>query len=86
MHGDARFAYVASNTIQKTKIFYEHNVAIKKVGLIIVNTNAKSLVWKNAEQNGKDAYHLFKNIWQFDEVITITDGTKAEIIEAYDKI
>ena len=86
MHGDARFAYVASNTIQKTKIFYDHNIAIKKVGLILVNTNAKNLVWKNADQNGKDAYHLFKNIWQFDEVVIVQDGTKDEIIAGYDKI
>lgn len=86
MHGDARFAYVASNTIQKTRIFFDKNIAIKKVGLILVNTNAKGLVWKNADQNGKDAYHLFKNIWQFDEVIVVQDGTKDEIIAGYDKV
>ena len=71
MHGDARFAYVASNTIQKTKIFFEKNIAEKKVGLILVNTNAKGLKWNNADQNGKDAYHLFKNIWGFEEVIVV---------------
>lgn len=71
MHGDARFAYVASNTIQKTKIFFDKNIAEKKVGLILVNTNAKGLKWNNADQNGKDAYHLFKNIWGFEEVIVV---------------
>ena len=59
MHGDARFTYSASNTIQPMKIFYDHNIATKKLGLILVNTNAKGLIWKNAEQNGKDAEILF---------------------------
>ena len=31
------------------RIFYDHNIATKKLGMVLVNTNAKGLPWKNAE-------------------------------------
>ena len=68
------------------KIFYDHNIATRKLGLILVNTNAKDLVWKNAEQNGKDAKSLFEETLQFDEVTVLVDASKAEIIAAFDEL
>ena len=68
------------------KIFYDHNIATRKLGLILVNTNAKDLPWKNAEQNGRDAKALFEETFGFDEVIVLVDKTKAEIIEAFEEL
>ena len=62
------------------KIFYNNNLATRKLGLVLVNTNAKDLVWKNAAQNGRDAEALFKETFNFDEVDVLVDKSKDEII------
>ena len=86
MHGDARFTYSASNTIQPMKIFYEQNIATTKVAMILVNTKAKALPWKNAGQNGQAAAKLFKESLGFDEVEVHVDLSKAAIIERFDAL
>ena len=58
------------------KIFYDHNIATKKIGMIFVNTTAKGLEWKNAEENGQRAYKLFHETMGFNEVNIHTDFTK----------
>ena len=49
---DASFEMSASNSIKPMQMFYNHNVATHKFGLVLVNTtianNGKNLPWKNA--------------------------------------
>ena len=56
---DASFEMSASNSIKPMQMFYNHNIATHKYGLIIVNTKAemndKTLSWKNAVENGYEA-------------------------------
>ena len=58
--------------------------------LILVNTgathqsNGKDLPWKNAAQNGQAAENLIKQLWKFQNVKIVKDGSKADIIAAFD--
>ena len=56
---DASFEMSASNSIKPMNLFYAHNIATHKMGLLLVNNgienNGKKLPWKNADQNGLDA-------------------------------
>ena len=49
---DASFEMSASNSIKPMQMFYNHNVATHRFGLVLVNTtianNGKNLPWKNA--------------------------------------
>ena len=77
---DASFEMSASNSIKPMNLFYMHNIATTKMGLLLVNrgieNNGKKLPWKNAEQNGLDAQNLLKTTFGFSDVTVITDGTK----------
>lgn len=85
---DASFEMSASNTIKPMQMFYNHNIASHKYGLVIVNTtisnNGKNLPWKNAAQNGTDASNMLKVTFGFKDVVVLTDATKDQIIAAYD--
>lgn len=72
------------------KLFYNHNIATHKLGLVLCNTtienNDKKLPWKNATQNATSAANVMKTIFGCTDVVTVTDGSKAEIAAAYDKL
>ena len=71
-------------------MFYDHNIASHKYGLVLVNTtinnNGKNLPWKNAAQNGTDASNMLKVTFGFNDVVVLTDATKDQIIAAYDTL
>ena len=87
---DASFEMSASNTIKPMQMFYDHNIATHKYGLVLVNTtinnNGKNLPWKNAAQNGTDASNMLKVTFGFNDVVVLTDATKDQIIAAYDTL
>ena len=72
------------------KLFYDHNIATHTQALIIVNTgtthqsSGKDLPWKNAAQNGQASEYLTKQLWKFENVKVVKDGSKADIIAAFD--
>ena len=70
-----------SNTVQPLKLFREHQVVTKSIAYVFVNTSSKDLVYKNAEQRGKDAQKLFEEILEFDNVDVCTNFTKAQVLE-----
>ena len=84
------FEISVTDSIKPLQMFYKHNIATHKFGLIIVNTkvefNDKKLPWKNAEKNGTEASFMLKVTFGFEDVVLLTDPTKDQIISAYDTI
>ena len=71
---DAQFEMVTSNTIQPLKLFYEHNVVTRKIGLVLINTGIRSpkqLEYRNALKFGDLARKTLKDLLKFDEVIVV---------------
>jgi len=86
---DASFEMVASNTIMPLKMFYEHNIATRKTALIFVteriSQNDKTLPWDDAVAKGKEAKRLLEEGFDFTDVTVLTNLTKAEMIQAFNK-
>ena len=79
-----------NNSLKPVNLFFEHNIATKKLGLILVNTkveyNGKYLDWGSAIENGKDAEKLFRDTFGFDDVQVCTDLSKEAIIEKFNAL
>ena len=71
--------------------FY-HNISTKGFALILINTTiekegcGKTLPWPQAAEKGEQAEHLMSEIFNCTDVVTVVDGTKSKIIDAYDTL
>lgn len=77
---------IATNSISPLKLFYSHNIVTHTVAMILVNTHTRGLAWDKAVWKGKCSEKLFKQIFKFQQVQVLTDLTKPQMIEEFDKL
>jgi hypothetical protein len=87
---DVNFEAVASNTLQKLKLEYEVNVMDRKDAWIFVNSCIRDeedvWVYHGSEQKCENAYRLFEEELDFDNVQVLEDLPKTEIIMKFAEI
>ena len=72
---DANFEIVTSPTLQPLRLIYNYNKVTKKIAHVFVNTRCLDLDYKNANERGAQAYKLFDEILEFDQVIKYKNPT-----------
>ena len=88
---DCNFEVTASNSIQKAKLFFSHNVATHTLSLTIHNTALKdedgvivkhedgdhTLLTNTSPEEVLAAVETMKTVFGISDVKTVTDGSKA---------
>lgn len=74
------------------RLSFSHNISSKRFALILVNTTIdkegcdETLPWPQAVEKGKQAEHIMSNVFDCTDIVHLVDGTKSEIIAAYDTL
>ena len=76
---DADFEIVTSPTLQPLRFMYNYNKVTKKIAHIFVNTECMNLEYKNAYERGLQAYQLFDEILEYDQVFKYKKPTSEKI-------
>ena len=77
---DCNFEVTASNSIQKAKLFFSHNVATHTLSLTIHNTvieKINSPLTMTSPEEVLAAVETMKTVFGISDVKTVTDGSKA---------
>ena len=77
---------VLSNSLQSMRLFYDSEIATKKIAYIFVNTECNGFKYNNTENRSQHAINLFQNILQFKKVHIFQNLAKSQIIEKLDVI
>ena len=70
---DANLEIVTSPTLQPLRLMYSYNKVTRKIAHIFVNTKCLEQEYKNSHEGGAQAYQLFDDILQFDQVFKYKD-------------
>ena len=83
---DAKFELVQSPTLQSLKMILSHNIVTKKIAYVFINSECRGIPYKNALIRGKNAYRLFDEIFEFEEVHTLRDPSINIIEDTIDRM
>ena len=75
---------VVSNTLQPLNLIYKHNLISKSntIGIVFVNTKCNELQpYPDYLIKSEKAHELFKSVFEFRDVQTMTNPSKSEIIQ-----
>ena len=61
-------------------MFYSNNTVTESIAVIFVNTHARGLVYKGAEERAEMQRCLFEDVLEFNDVLVFRDFNKSEII------
>ena len=63
-----------------------HNIVTKKIAYVFINSECRGIPYKNALIRGKNAYKLFDEIFEFEEVHTLRDPSINIIEDTIDRM
>ena len=70
---DADYELVTSPTLQPLRLMYNYNKVTKKIAYVFVNSACLEEEFKNSDEKGSEAYRLFDDILEFDNVQKFRD-------------
>ena len=74
------------------RLQFSHNISTHRFALILVNTTIekegcdKTLPWPKAAETGEQAEKLMSETFDCTDVVKVVNGTKSEIIAAFDTL
>ena len=83
---DAHLEIVTSPTLQPLRLMYNYNKVTKKIAHIFVNTHCINLEYKNAYERGLQAYKLFDEVLEFDQVFKYKIPSSEKIQQVFKSI